>query len=639
MSKPDHLFLCLIFVVAISTFVISTFLLNASDFTLSKCTTNSDCPPILNRTCVLNFCNTTLGRCQERTRPGYECSLDEQCVSKYHNSFYGCNTTTPSSSSSGGGGGGEVCTCYKRPMCVNDTECPKSNVTCASFYCINHDCVLKTSNGAQCFLDGQCTSIYKNPFYACNTSSSVSSSSLVFSSGKRKRIESSITNCTCYKKPQCLNNIDCGISLKNCQAFYCLNETCALQTNTSAQCSNNAECVTQFGQYYQCDLAVCSCIFAPPLQINFTCTSNANCGNTTNPCEEFKCNAGVCDLQLISTATCSIDNLCVNMFNDSFYGCNSSCQCYRKPECIIDADCPYNDALPCANFTCQNNRCAFNLNAGSNCSTDSQCTEQFGFGYACDTSSTTCSCYKKPQCNTTADCVVNVDHCAYVPCINGTCTQTRLPNATCITTADCAALFNSSLYICNQVSCQCTVSPFSPGYGTAFIRGNATSTGNPITKFIMGHGQTGITEGDWLFLGNWSGGVRVGNALSAGPQLWGVTFANDTFTVIIPGVWQVAIQVQGAKATGGTQLRNWMLSASKNSNTTTYNQSILPRDFSSVVSFATTDQILTTVGVTSFVASIGDTFRIFAMESLPSGGVLSDIDVYNFWILVQRFPV
>ena len=160
----------------------------------------------------------------------------------------------------------------------------------------------------------------------------------------------------------------------------------------------------------------------------------------------------------------------------------------------------------------------------------------------------------------------------------------------------------------------CTISPLAPGYGVAFVQGNATSFGDPITKFTMGHGQSGIAEGDWLFLGNWSGGVRVDNALRAGPQFFGVTFVNDTFTVTQAGVWQVAIQVQGAKITGGSQIRNWMLSASKNSNTTTYNQSILPRSFSSVLSFITNDQILTTVGVTSFVAVPGDTFRIFAMQ-------------------------
>ncbi len=870
MSRLGRIVASLLF---LSLLVVLLSIFGLIDFTTSikslACTKDVDCPFITDRPCVRTFCNKAVHRCEEATVFGGECSLDEQCVGLYDSKF-ACNATT--------------CSCYKPPQCLFDDDCPESDFNCQSFYCINNTCIQNTTDGAQCSIDEQCVGIYNDPLYLCNTSA---------------------TACSCYKRPQCLVDGDCPITLKSCAAFYCLDETCALQTNVSAGCSNNAECVQEFGQYYQCNLSSCQCIFAPPLQINFTCTSDANCGNSTNPCQTFKCTngncnqvlnpgalcaldgmcvidnddpfyacnltscqcyrrplctqnsdcqqiynrscveavcfeghcfeettsgdecsldeqcsashayntnwkcntsacscyyapqcfsnsdcasisasalpctnytcqagtcvlglnagaecavdgtchsghnssfacnttscqcqfrpfctvdaqcqaisnrscvsarcvsgqcienlatnatcsmdeqcavanggntrykcnttstscscylapqcitsadcysmnpnvsacsnftcqAGICVLGLNTNASCSSDEYCIRTFNDPFYACNATaCQCYRKPECITNADCPYNYALPCSNFTCQNNRCTLTLNPGANCSTDAQCVAQYGFGYACNITvgPDVCGCYKKPQCVATADCPVNVDQCAYVPCINGTCTQTKAPGSTCINTADCVTLFNSSLYVCNQTSCQCTVSPFAPGYGIAFVQGNATSTGDPITKFTMGHSQTGITEADWLFLGNWSGGVRVANALSAGPQLWGVTFTNDTFTVTQAGVWQIAIQVQGAKPTGASQIRNWMLTASKNSNTTTYNQSILPRPFSSVIGFTTNNQILTTVGVTSFSAVPGDTFRIFCMETLPSGGALSDIDVYNFWVLVQKFPV
>jgi hypothetical protein len=181
------------------------------------------------------------------------------------------------------------------------------------------------------------------------------------------------------------------------------------------------------------------------------------------------------------------------------------------------------------------------------------------------------------------------------------------------------------------------LSPFRPGFGTSQIIGTANSGGIPIAKFTMGHGQSGILEGDWLMLGNWSGGVRVSDAPFVNGVLQDVTFINNTWTVLSGGFWNFAIQIQGAKPTEGSQLRNWAWAARKNVATTTVNQATTPIPFSSVITFDTSDQILTTVGVTSFVMAPGDTVRLFAMESLPFTGTLQDVEVFTMWLLAQKF--
>lgn len=109
-----------------------------------ECENDNDCPFIEDRTCVILFCNTTARRCEEKTAPGMECSLDEQCVVSYDSPFYACDTR-PSE-----------CNCYQLPQCEVSENCPQAEDICVSTYCVNNTCIERTTDGVECSTDSFC---------------------------------------------------------------------------------------------------------------------------------------------------------------------------------------------------------------------------------------------------------------------------------------------------------------------------------------------------------------------------------------------------------------------------------------------------------------------------------------------------
>ena len=300
---------------------------------------------------------------------------------------------------------------------------------------------------------------------------------------------------------------------------------------------------------------------------------------------------------------------------------------------------------PCEINVCLENRtCEVQFIPGGNCSTSEQCVTGFDSpSWKCDMD--TCQCMFQPLAIINNTCILDTDclnivetQCLDVKCVNGRCTENQTAGTQCFSNIQCISALGTIFAFCNPATCTCAISSLRPGFGQAFTRANLTSTGDPIPQFTMGHAQSGIIKADWIMIGNWSGGVRVGNALTNTGVLQGVSFANDTYTIVDGGTWNFAIQVQGAKATGTIQQRTWALATRRNVATTTVNQATTPVESCSVMTFDAVDQILTTVGVTTFTCSPGDTIRFFAMMSFMGGGSLADVDVYDFWVLAQKFP-
>lgn len=227
--------------------------------------------------------------------------------------------------------------------------------------------------------------------------------------------------------------------------------------------------------------------------------------------------------------------------------------------------------------------------------------------------------------------------CATQICTSaGICEETVVDGGECYSDSMCTSAY-SSLYLCNQTTCQCEQFANAVGYGSAATISLIDASADPIIRFTLGHAQAPIIEGDWLFSGNYIGGVRVGDAFTPGLQLTGVSFASDTFTIIDPGLWRFGFEVQGAKASGiGTARRNWFTAIRRNVSNAIVNQAAVNVTAQGLSTFRENDNIQLTVGSVEYDCDMGDTIKYFFMMSLSAGGSLGDVNVYMAVVWAEK---
>ncbi len=250
-------------------------------------------------------------------------------------------------------------------------RCQETKNRCETAVCTtNGTCAQVVIPGGQCSSDTECPAAYR-----CN-----------------------LDNCSCVQQVPCLVDGDCPVLDNPCAAFVCAtNGTCVEQLNGGATCSNSDQCMlANDNPFYRCNLTTCACAFMAPVEMNMTCIDNTTNPVPLNQCAQFLCVNGIYVESLVPGAECAYSEACQATNNNTFYICNSTCDCQFMPPtpgnitCSTNATCPSSDLNNCSAFICVAGRCEEILVPAATCAYDAQCEQINGTDYYCNIASCTC---------------------------------------------------------------------------------------------------------------------------------------------------------------------------------------------------------------------------------------------------------
>lgn len=259
-----------------------------------------------------------------------------------------------------------------------------------------------------------------------------------------------------------------------------------------AVCSEDSECYNTYGPDYRCNPANCSCIQEKK------CYLDADCPVIDSPCSAFTCNAsGSCVQTLNNGSTCYSSDQCLVDKDSQFYYCNqTSCQCDFEEPIQMNVSC-LTDAncpvpmSPCSYYACVNQTCVETLVVNATCAYSEECGD---VDLAC--SWTTCQCENFPkdtaiQCAIDSDCPSLLNSCNAYFCVAGACVKQLVGNATCSSDSQCE-IVNGTAYYCNTNACTCK--PRTPALPSVmFLSTQGTTAIGPTTavQFQSSTAQSG----------------------------------------------------------------------------------------------------------------------------------------------------
>ena len=441
---------------------------HCSDSTCGDCSSDSDCnsgfycgygDPFLPQ---FQLCVTTLSignkcdrneMCQSAICSGgycSECTKDDQCSSDQYCELKGAKENRCFAKKIIGTecGGDAECTsshCSNRicVQCLSDSECLigqfcKLANPAADDYQL---CASPAANGAQCFVDGECTSTHciNNICGECAMDSQCATGE--FCNTER----SSGTRCDAKKT----NGVRCGGS-NECENGHCSDRTCG-------DCSSDSDCNSGFYCGYG-DPTL------PQIQLCVAVLSIGNTCDRNEMCQSAICSGGYCS-ECTKDDQCSSDQYCElkgakenRCFAKKIIGtecggdaeCTSShCSNRKCVQCLSDSDCSSGQFCKLANPAADDYQlCASPAANGAQCFVDGECTSSHCINNICGECAMDSQCATGEFCNTERSSGTRCDakktngvRCGGSnECENGHCSDRTCGD--CSSDSDC----NSNLY-------------------------------------------------------------------------------------------------------------------------------------------------------------------------------------------------